>query len=91
MLATRLYSGLREIPGVTVLSPEDPGMRSALTTFMHDSVSYHDISKHLSSLNLRTRTVSEGGLEAVRVSTHIYNSVEEVERVLEGVRSAGKG
>jgi selenocysteine lyase/cysteine desulfurase len=91
MLSARLYSGLREIPGVTVLSPENPEMRSALITFMHESVPYQEIAKHLGSLNLRTRTVSEGGLQAVRVSTHIYNSVEEVERVLEGVRSAGKG
>jgi len=91
MLSTRLFQGLREIPGVRVLSPENPTMRSAMITFMHETVAYLELQKHLNTYNLRTRSVSEGGLEALRVSTHIYNSLEEVERVLEGVRSVGKG
>jgi selenocysteine lyase/cysteine desulfurase len=43
------------------------------------------------SYNLRARGVSEGGMNALRVSTHIYNTFEEVERVLEAVRTAWKG
>jgi selenocysteine lyase/cysteine desulfurase len=39
---------------------------------------------------LRTRGVGEAGLNAVRISWHIYNSFEEVNRVLEGVREATK-
>ncbi len=91
MLSTRLYHGLREIPGVIVLSPENPEMRSAITTFMHETIPYIELQKHLNTFNLRTRTVSEGGLAALRVSTHIYNSVGEVDRALEAVGSARKG
>ena len=87
-LADYLYNGLRAIPGVTVLSPLSPDLRSAMTTFMHDRLPHIEMQKHLDAYNLRTRSVTEGGLAALRISTHIYNSFEEVERVITGVRSA---
>jgi len=87
-LSTRLMEGLKEIKSVKVLSPADPRMRSAMVTFMHDTLPYPKLQEHLNTYQLRTRSVSEGGLAALRLSTHIYNSFEEVERVLEGVRSA---
>ena len=87
MLSTRLFRGLKEIPDVKVLSPVEDGMRSAMVTFMHAKLPHTDVQKHLDDYNLRTRGVSEGGLAALRVSTHIYNTPEEVDRVLEGVRS----
>jgi cysteine desulfurase / selenocysteine lyase len=87
-LSDALYEGLRGIPGVTILSPIKPELRSAMITFSHDRVPYLAMHKHLDGLNLRTRGVSEGGLAALRVSTHIYNSFEEVDRVIAGVRSA---
>jgi selenocysteine lyase/cysteine desulfurase len=87
-LSGRLYEGLAAIPRVTVLSPADPSMRSAMITFMHKERAHLDLQEHLNSFNLRTRSVTEGGLAALRISTHVYNSFAEVERVLEGVRTA---
>ncbi len=87
-LSDRLYEGLAAIPRVTVLSPEDPSMRSAMVTFMHKGRAHLDLQEHLNTFNLRTRSVTEGGLAALRISTHVYNSFAEVERVLEGVRTA---
>ncbi len=90
-LSTHLFKGLSEIPMVKVLSPADSEMRSALITFKHEKLPYPELQRHLDTYKLRTRPVSEGGVDALRVSTHIYNSFEEVERVLEGVRTAWKG
>jgi cysteine desulfurase / selenocysteine lyase len=87
-LSDALYEGLRGIRGVTLLSPSQRDLRSAMITFTHDRVPYMEMHTHLDTLNLRTRTVTEGGLAAVRVSTHIYNSFDEVDRVIAGVRSA---
>jgi selenocysteine lyase/cysteine desulfurase len=87
-LSSRLAAGLRAIPHVRVHSPEDPALSSAMTTFEHDRLPYLEIQKQLTELNLRTRAVNEGGMAALRISTHIYNTFEEVERVIEGVRSA---
>ncbi len=87
-LSSRLAAGLRALPHVRVLSPEDPTLSSAMTTFMHDRLPYLELQKQLTERNLRTRGVNEGGLAALRISTHIYNTVDEVDRVLEGVRAA---
>jgi len=89
-LSTRLFAGLQAIPGVKVLSPESDSMRSAMITLMHEQLPYLELQKHLDTYNLRTRGVSEGGLAALRISTHIYTMPEEVDRVLEGVRSIKK-
>lgn len=89
-LSTRLFNGLREIPYVRVLSPASVTERSALITFKHEKLLYPELQNHLDTYKLRTRPVGEGGVDALRVSTHIYNTYEEVERVLEGVRTAWK-
>ncbi|MEW6510956.1 MAG: aminotransferase class V-fold PLP-dependent enzyme [Bacteroidota bacterium] len=88
MLSTRLYRGLREIPGVRVHSPEADDMRSAMITFSHEALPHLELQNHLTTYNLRTRPVGEGGMAALRVSTHIYNMPDEVDRVLEGVKTA---
>jgi selenocysteine lyase/cysteine desulfurase len=88
-LSATLYAGLREIAGVHVLSPDDQRMRSAMITLMHERVPHLELQEHLDTYKLRTRSVTEGGLAALRISTHIYNQPEEIDRVLEGVRTAG--
>ena len=87
-LADHLAGELRKIPGVRVLSPENPSLRSAMTTFEHERIPQLKLQEYLNTLNLRTRNVTEGGLAALRISTHIYNTFEEVQRVVDGVRSA---
>jgi len=86
-LSGRLYRGLREIPGVTILSPEQNEMRSAMITLSHRDVSHTVLQEHLTARKMRTRIVTEGGLSALRISTHIYNTPAEVDRVLEAVRT----
>jgi selenocysteine lyase/cysteine desulfurase len=86
-LAGKFFEEARRIPGVRLLSPENPDMRSALITFVHDRKSNMEVQEHLTALKLRTRAVGEGGLAALRVSFHLYNTFEEAEKVLEGLRT----
>jgi selenocysteine lyase/cysteine desulfurase len=90
-LSTRLFKGLQEIPYVKVLSPAHDADRSALITIQHEKLPHLGVQSHLDKFNLRTRGVSEGGVNGLRISTHIYNSFEEVDRVLEATRTAWKG
>ena len=90
-LSTRLFNGLREIPHVRLISPANENERSALVTFKHEKLPYPEVQTHLDTYKLRTRGVSEGGVNGLRISTHIYNSYEEVERVLEAVKTVWKG
>lgn len=88
-LAEYLRAGLREIPGVTVLTPSVPGLSAAMTTFKTDSVPYDDLDKFLSEqYHMRLRIVTERGLDAIRVSTHLFNFREECDRVINGTKSA---
>jgi selenocysteine lyase/cysteine desulfurase len=89
-LSTRLFDGLKAISYVQVLSPVHPDERSALITFKHEKLSFGAVQEHLNSRNLRTRGVGEGGVNGIRISTHIYNTYDEVERVLEAVRTVWK-
>jgi len=90
-LSTRLYRGLQEIPYVKMLSPLHDVDRSALITIQHEKSPYLELQNHLNTFDLRTRGVSEGSVNGLRFSTHIYNSFEEVDRVLEATRTAWKG
>jgi len=88
VLADHLYDGLRSLPGVTLLAPSSPALRSAMITFVHNRLGHLEMQNHLDTLNMRTRSVTEGGLAALRISTHIYNTPEEVDKAIAGVRSA---
>lgn len=90
-LASRLHRGLQEMPNVEILSPVRSEERSALTTIRHTKIAALELQKHLDTYKLRTRGVSEGGLSALRISTHLYNSPEEVDRTLEAIKTAWKG
>jgi selenocysteine lyase/cysteine desulfurase len=86
-LGTALHDGLRAIKGVTMLSPFDPSMRSAMITISHAACTNNELQQHLDKFDLRTRIVTEGGLSALRLSLHCYNSFDDVHRIIEGVRS----
>ena len=88
-LATHLLRELSQIDGITVLSPSHDELRCAMTTIRHPRA---DAGKFFSYLvkthRLRCRPVSEQNLAGVRISTHIFNSHEECERVIAGVRAS---
>lgn len=85
-LATALREGLNKL-GVEVNSPQAPEEQSAMITFTLTQRSRDEAVKFLAEkFKLRARAIYEGGLNAVRVSLHVYNSFEEVESVLAGVR-----
>lgn len=87
-LSTHLFNGLSNLPHVRVLSPAHEKERSALVTFKHEKLPYADLQKHMNTYKLRTRVVTEGGVNGIRISTHIYNNYDEVNQVLEAVKTA---
>ncbi|MBS0664615.1 MAG: aminotransferase class V-fold PLP-dependent enzyme [Verrucomicrobia bacterium] len=88
-LATGLAAGIEDIPGLTVLSPRDPVLRSAMVTFSLRHVTAGRLTRYLGKRHrLRTRPVTEQGLQAVRVSTHVFNSRADCDRVIAALRAA---
>ena len=90
-LSTYLFEKLQAIPFVRVLSTASDTERSAMITFVHENISYLEPQTHLNTFKLRTRGVAEGGVNALRISCHVYNSFDELDRLIEGVRKARKG
>jgi len=89
-LARHLQTGLREIKGVEILSPDNEELGAAMTTIKVAGMKYDDLYRVLASddFRLRCRVVTERGLDAVRISTHIFNSFDECDRAIAGTRKA---
>jgi len=88
-LAENLQRKLRALPGVAVLTPSDPSMSGAITTFRARQLSHRSLCQFLKKeYSLRCRIVNEQGLDAVRVSTHIYNDRADCDRVVEATHDA---
>jgi selenocysteine lyase/cysteine desulfurase len=48
---------------------------------------YAQINDHLAKARIRARSVTEGGLNCIRVSFHVCNHDGEVDRILEALRA----
>lgn len=97
-LATHARERLSSIPGVTV---RDRGVRrSGIVTFTHDGVPAADLVAHIKSAGINVslstpdyarRDFDGHGITGlVRVSPHVYNTTEEIDRLVQvvGARAA---
>jgi selenocysteine lyase/cysteine desulfurase len=91
MLADTLVTGLGALPAIELVSPSAPALRTSMITIQHRTISHEKLQAHLDTFHLRTRSVTEGGLAALRLSFHVYNTPSEVQRILDALRSAPKG
>ncbi len=80
-----LREGLEPNPKVRLLTPADSS--SGLLAFIVDGVDYGTVATRLATNHhIRVRMVGEAGLNCIRISTHIYNTPEQVEELVRGVR-----
>jgi selenocysteine lyase/cysteine desulfurase len=87
-MGAALSKGLSDL-GVEVLSPGHQNEHSAIITFRLKNVDKDKLQSFLAEkFKLRTRGIYEGGLNGIRISLHIYNSFQDVEKVLNGVQAA---
>ncbi|MGB9835530.1 MAG: aminotransferase class V-fold PLP-dependent enzyme [Candidatus Saccharicenans sp.] len=89
MLATRLMKGLSQIPQVELLTPWEGQSRCALVGFRLKNMPYDKFQNWLmENYKIRIRGVGESKLNSLRVTTHIYNTEDEVDLLLEAVKKA---
>ncbi len=78
-----LLDRLSANPRVRVLSPTDDTLGAGLVSFTLAGVDSLALQRRLAEgANVRTRVVSEYGYGWMRLSPHIYNSVDEITRVV---------
>jgi len=71
-----------------MLTPEETESRAGMVTFRLRDLNYRDFGKIASREKFRIRMVPESGLDAIRISTHIFNSEDEIDRFAELVGRA---
>lgn len=90
----------REIDGVIVYTGTDPRLSCGVTTLGIQGVDGQEIHKHLRErydvyVSPRTRGPSypadPAGCNGIRISTAYYNTFEQVDRVLQGLRDLTEG
>ncbi|HUG40742.1 MAG TPA: aminotransferase class V-fold PLP-dependent enzyme [Longimicrobiales bacterium] len=82
-LRRRLHGALAALPRVRIASPDDETLVAGMVSFRVDGIEALDLQRRLAErANVRTRVVSEYGYGWMRLAPHIYNTVEEIDRVV---------
>ncbi|WP_295777040.1 SufS family cysteine desulfurase [uncultured Microbacterium sp.] len=94
MLAQRMHAGLAEIPGIRLLGDAAGVERVGLWAFDVDGVHAHDAGQYLDALGIAVRVGHHcaaplhsryGVTASVRASTALYNTTDDVDRLIEAV------
>ena len=86
-LSERFYEELKKIEGCELLSPEEREYRSSMITFRIQGKNLNDITGAMGKENIRVRPVSEADLNGVRVSFHLYNNTDDVDKAVKSIRN----
>ena len=86
-LVAQLRAGLEDVPDVEILTPRNTALSAAMFTFKSPRMGYSELfgvlwNKH----RMRCRPVSERGLDAVRVSCHVFNSAAEIDGLVAAIK-----
>jgi selenocysteine lyase/cysteine desulfurase len=88
-LVDRLRAGLETVPDLEILTPRAAELNALMLTFRSERLGYRELFGVLwSEHHMRCRPVSEQGLDAVRVSCHVFNSAAEIDQLVAAVKQA---
>jgi cysteine desulfurase / selenocysteine lyase len=96
-LVARALDGLAEVPGVRVVGPTDLVDRGGAVAFLVDGVHAHDVGQVLDDRGVAVRVGHHcawplhrrfGVAATVRASFAAYNTLDEVDALVDGVRAA---
>lgn len=86
-LNQQLYDGLADMNNqVEIITPKEPESRICMVSFKPKNKDYEVAYREISQEGFRIRIVPEGGINAIRISTHIYNQKSEVDSLLSAVQ-----
>jgi len=86
-LAKRLIMGLKKLPRVDFLTSTTDGEFGGIVTFRIKDISISDLTTTLlKDFRIRVRGITEHKLNACRISLHIFNSPQEVDKLIGAVQ-----
>lgn len=71
---------------VEMLTPTEDRSRGFIVGFRLKNIPHDRFQAHAAEKKFRIRTVTEAHLNSIRISTHLYNNYEEIDRFLEVVK-----
>ena len=95
-LAARMIAGMADMPFIHVLGSENPAEHSGIVTFTVDGVHPHDVSEILAADGVCIRAGHHcaqpllkhlGYSSTVRASCAFYNTLDEVDRLLDSLKT----
>jgi cysteine desulfurase/selenocysteine lyase len=98
-LTGKLLQELQEIPDLKVVGPLDMHMRGAAVSFTVGDIHPHDLGQYLDSQGIAVRTghhcawplTRKLGVPATtRASLYLYNTAEDIDSLVSGIRAAQK-
>ena len=89
-LSEYLYESVQSINGSYIISPKEKQYRTAMISIGLKSINFQDLAKRLSSMGIRVRVAFEGGVEGIRVSSHVYNSKDDIDALLDALKQINK-
>ena len=96
-LVAAALEGLAAVPGVRIIGPADAAQRRSPVAFVVDGVHAHDVGQVLDDRGVEVRVGHHcawplhrrfGVAATVRASFAVYNTLDEVDRLIAGVRRA---
>lgn len=87
-LATYVQQQLLNLPAkVEMLTPTEASSRGAVIAFKLKNMDFQEFYKKAAAENIIVRAVPENKVNCIRVSTHIYNNIEEIDRLIDLVKN----
>jgi cysteine desulfurase/selenocysteine lyase len=98
-LTERALVKVGAIPGVTIIGPRDAQNRGAVISFSIDGIHPHDVGQVLDQYGVAVRTghhcawplMKKFGITGTtRASFYLYNTLEDIDTLVEGIEAAQK-
>lgn len=85
-MSEAFVAGLKTIPAVELLSPEEEAYRTCMTGFRMKTKTMKEIGDFLAANKIRARQVAEGGLNGIRISFFLNNKPSDVDLALDCIK-----
>ena len=82
-----LFEGLKSISTIKILTPEETISRCGVVSFLVSNKS-DTVMEQFRKDGWILRFVAESKLDCIRVSTHIYNTENQIDALLEKLKNA---
>ena len=84
-LQGRLRRGLENMDGITILTPREEELCGGIVTISLVEADYREVRRIMLEEHDFVLKSGKAEYNALRISTHIFNSEEDVDRVVEGL------